>query len=223
MRDTMKQFAVIGLGNFGFYLATRLYERGHEVLAIDIDSKRVQDIKDHVNRAVVAAATDREAMEALGVKDMDAVVVSIGSHLSNSILATLVMKDIGVNYILAKAHSEAHGRTLEKIGALEVLFPERDTALTLAERLDNPNMLDYFPFMEGYSIVQLAPPREFIGKALYQLDLINRYGVQVVAVKELVPERMNMIPTGKFVVKDSDILILLGPNDALEKLRKQTA
>lgn len=217
----MKQFAVIGLGNFGFYLATRLCEKGHEVLAIDMDPKRVQDIRDHVNRAVVADATDREAMEALGLKDMDAVVVSIGSHLSNSILSTLVMKDIGVSYILAKAHSEAHGRALEKIGALEVLFPERDLALTLAERLDNPNMLDYLPFMEGYSIVQFAPPREFIGKALYQLDLINRYGVQVMAVKELVPERMNMIPTAKFVVKDSDILILLGPNDALEKLRKQ--
>ena len=81
-------------------------------------------------------------------------------------------------------------------------------------------MIDYLPFLEGYSIIELAPPRSFIGKELWELDLINRYGVQVVAVKEIIPDRLNLVPTGKFVVKDSDILILMGPNDALEKLRE---
>jgi trk system potassium uptake protein TrkA len=217
----MKQFAVIGLGNFGSFLATHLYGKGHEVLAIDRDQNHVQAIKDHVSQAAVADATDREALEALGIRDMDGAVVCIGTEMNNSILAVLNLKDMGVKRILAKAMNEAHGRILEKVGASEVLFPEKDMAISLAERLHNPSMLDYLPFTVDYSIMELAPPRDFVGKALRELDLINRYGVQVVAIKEVIPDRMNMIPTGQFVVKDSDILILLGPNKALDKLREK--
>lgn len=217
----MKQFAIVGLGNFGYYLATHLYEKGYEVLAIDKNPNRVQEIKDKVTQAVVADATDRKAMEPFGIDQMDAAVVCIGSILSDSILATLNLKDIGVDRVLAKAMSEAHGRILSKIGALEICFPEKDQAISLAERLHNPNMLDYLPFVEGYSIVELAPPREFVGKALHELNLINRYGIQVVAIKEIIVDRVNLIPTGQFVVKDSDILILLGPNEALGKLREK--
>jgi trk system potassium uptake protein TrkA len=151
---------------------------------------------------------------------MDAVVVSIGSVLNSSILATLNVKDVGVKRVVAKAVSNAHGRILQKIGADDIYFPEKDIALTAAQRLDNPNVLDYLPFMEGYSIVELAPPREFIGKTLIELDLINKHGIQVVAVKEMVPENVVMIPTGRFVVKDSDILFLLGPDRALADLQQ---
>lgn len=214
----MKQFAVIGLGNFGYYLAVHLYKKGHEVLAIDKNPKLVQEIKDHVSQAIVADATDRKALEDLELKEMDTAIVCIGSILSNSILATLNLKDIGVNHVLAKALSEAHGRILEKIGASEVVFPEKDLAISLAERLHNPNMIEYLPFVEGYSIIESAPPKGFIGKSLRELNLTNRYGIQVVAIKEIIPDRLNLIPTAKFVVKDSDILILLGPNDALETL-----
>jgi len=214
----MKQFAVIGVGNFGRYLASRLYDKGHEVLAIDRDPGRIQEIKDEVSQAVVADATDRKSMESL-VKDVDAAVVCMGSLLSESILATLNLKDIGVGRIVAKATGEAHGRILQKIGADEVLFPEKDQAVSLAERLHNPNMIEYLPFVEGYSIIHLQPPAGFIGKALRELDLINQYGVQVVAVRERVPDRLNMIPTGTFIVKDGDIMIVLGPNESLDKLR----
>jgi trk system potassium uptake protein TrkA len=216
----MKQFVIIGLGKFGYYLAVHLYEKGHEVLAIDKNPKPVQEIKDQVSQAIVADATDRKVLEALELKEMDTVVVCIGSILSDSILTTLNLKDIGVNYVLAKAMSEAHGRILKKIGASEVIFPEKDLAISLAERLHNPNMLEYLPFVEGYSIIESAPPKEFIGKSLRELDLINRHGIQVVAIKEIIPDRLNLIPTAKFMVKDSDILILLGPNEALETLGK---
>ncbi|MBW1669199.1 MAG: TrkA family potassium uptake protein [Deltaproteobacteria bacterium] len=216
----MKQFAIIGLGNFGYYLATRLYDKGHEVLAIDRDPNRVQEIRDKVSQAVVADATDRKAVEPLGIKQMDAAIICIGSVLSDSILATLNLKEIGVEKVFAKAITEAHGRILQKIGVSEIFFPEKDMALSLAERLENPNMIDYLPFLEDYSIVELAPPKEFIGKALKDLDLINRYGVQVVAVKEIVPDKLNLIPTAQFVLKDSDIMILLGPNDSLAKLKE---
>jgi trk system potassium uptake protein TrkA len=213
-----KQFAVIGLGNFGFYLASALFQKGHEVLGLDVKPRQVQEIRDQVSRAVIADATDPQALKELELEKMDAVVVSIGSVLNNSILATLNVKDMGVKRVVAKAVSEAHGRILQKIGADEVYFPEKDIALTAAQRLDNPNVLDYLSFMEGYSIVELAPPKEFIGKTLIELDLINKYGIQVVAVKEIVPENVVMIPTGRFLVKDSDVLVLLGRDKALTAL-----
>jgi trk system potassium uptake protein TrkA len=216
----MKQFVIVGVGNFGHYLAMHLYKKGHDVLVIDKMPNRVSEIKDNVSQAVVADATDRKALEALGLDKMDAAVVCIGSVLSESILATLNLKDIGLHQVYAKALSEAHSRILQKIGASEIFFPERDQAISLAERLHNPNMLDYLPFLEGYSIIQISPPNRFIGKSLRELNLINRFGVQVVAVKEVVPDRLNLIPTAQFVLKDSDIMILLGPNEALDELRK---
>ena len=216
----MKQFVVIGLGNFGHYLAINLYKKGHEVVAIDKNADRVAEIKDQVSQAVIADATDRKAMEALGLDKMDAAVICIGSVLSESILATLNMKDIGIAQVFAKALSEAHSRILYKIGTSEVFFPEKDQATSLAERLHNPNMLDYFPFLEGYSIIEMSAPDQFVGKSLRDLDLINRFGVQVVAIKELVPDRLNLIPTARCVLKNSDIMILLGPNEAFDKLRK---
>ena len=217
----MKQFAVIGLGRFGSYLATRLYSKGHEVLGIDKNPNRVQEIKDSVSQAVVADSTDRKALEILGVKQMDAAVVCLGSALSDSILSTLNLKEMGVERVLAKATTEAHGRILHMIGASEVFFPERDMAASMAERLHNPNMLEYLPIIEGFSIIELVPPRAFIGKDLRQLDLINRLGVQVVAVKDMETDRLKLIPGAGFVLKGTDIMILLGPNESLDKLREE--
>lgn len=219
----MKQFVIIGLGNFGYYLATRLFEKGHDVLAIDKAPDLVQKIKDSVTQAVVADATDPKAMESLSLEKMDAAVVCIGTDLSASIHSTLNLKDVGVNQIYAKAITEPHGRILRKVGAREILFPEKDLAISLAERLHNPNLLDYLPIFEGYSIIELTPEQDFIGKELKDLDLINKYGVQVIAVKTVFPKQLNMIPTGKYVLQNGDIMILLGPNDALDLLRKKEA
>jgi trk system potassium uptake protein TrkA len=198
----MGQFAVIGMGNFGYYLGRHLYEKGHEVMA------------------VVADATDREALESLGISQVDAAVVCIGTRMQASILATLHLKDLGIKSILAKATSEEHGRILKKVGASEIFFPEKDLAIGVASRLDNPNMLDYLPFIEGYSIVELAPPQEYVGKTLKELDLINRFGIQVIAIKEILPKGLILIARADFKVKDSDALIVLGPNEALEKLKE---
>ncbi|MBL0701033.1 MAG: TrkA family potassium uptake protein [Desulfosarcina sp.] len=216
----MKKFAIIGLGKFGHYLATGLYEKGHEVLALDKNSGSIQAIKDLVSQAVVADATDRHVLELLGIQEMDSVVVCIGSVLSDSILAVFNLKDIGVKNIFAKSISEAHKRILYKVGATEVFFPEKDTAVSLAEKMRNPNMLDYLPFLEGYSIIELAVPNKFIGKSLQELNLINKFGILVIAIKEIVPERLNLIPKGNFILKDSDSMILLGTNEAFEKLKK---
>ncbi len=214
----MKQFGVIGIGNFGYYLATHLYDKGHDVLAIDKSVARIQEIKDRVSQAVVADATDLKAMESLDLHQMDAVIVCIGTMLSHSILATLNMNDLGVKRIYAKALTEPHGRILRKVGASEVLFPERDLAVSLGERLHNPNMLDYLPFLEGYSISIFAPPERFDGKSLRELDLINRFGVQVIAARKKGSGALNVIPTAKYTLAPGDELIVLGPDDALKGL-----
>jgi trk system potassium uptake protein TrkA len=216
----MGQFAVIGVGNFGYYLGRQLYEKGHEVIALDISKGNIQKVKDVVSQAVVADATDREALESLGISHVDAAVVCIGTRMQASILATLHLKELGIQNILAKATSEEHGRILKKVGANEIFFPEKDLALGVASRLDNPNMLDYLPFIEGYSIVEIAPPKYFIGQTLKELDLINRFGIQVIAVKEIIPEGVTLIPKANFQVKDSDVLIILGPDEALERLQE---
>ena len=218
----MKQFAIIGLGNFGYFLATQLYEKGHDVLVIDKNPTPVQDIKDSVSQAVVADATDRKALESLGIKKMDAVIVCTGTVLSDSILIALNLKDMGVSTILAKAISDAHSRILFKLGVSDVFFPERDQAISLSERLHNPNILEYLPFIEGYSIVELAAPKRFVGKTLQELDLRNRYGVQVVAIRELVPDHLNLVPSADSILKESDIMILIGSNKSLDKLRKES-
>ena len=217
----MKQFAIIGLGNFGYYLATHLYEKGHDVLAIDKDPNLVQKIKDHVTQAVVADATDSKTMDSLSIHEMDAAVVCIGTDLSASIHTTLILKDVGARRVYAKAITEPHGRILRKVGAQEILFPEKDLAISLAERLHNPSLLDYLPFFEGYSIIELMPKENFIGKELKELDLINKYGVQVIAIKKVASGKLSMIPTGKHVLKEDEVMILLGPNDGLDLLRQK--
>jgi trk system potassium uptake protein TrkA len=215
----MKQFLVVGLGNFGYYLATHLYKKGHDVMVIDKNSNRVQNIKNQVTQAVVADATDPKVMDELGVKDVDTAVVSIGSVLGNSILAVLNLQEIGIRHIVAKAINDPHKRILEKLGIQEIAFPEKDNAVSMANRLDNSNLIEYLPFLAGYGIIELAVPQSFVGLTLKQIDLTNRYGVQIVAIKELIPEKMQFIPKADFILKSSDILILLGSDKGLEKLK----
>ena len=215
----MKQFLIVGLGNFGFYLATSLFDMGHDVLAIDKNPELVQNIKDKVTRAVVADATDARSIESFSVDDMDTVIVSIGSILSDSVLAVLNLQEAGAKKVMAKAINDPHRRILEKLGVADISFPEKDMALSMAKKLHNPNLIDYLPFTEGYGFIELSVPDQFSGKSLKQANLSNRFGVQVVAIKELVPERMNFIPKADFVLKSSDILILFGPDKGLEKLK----
>jgi trk system potassium uptake protein TrkA len=215
----VKSFAILGIGHFGFYLGWHLYEKGHEVIAVDINKMAVQKIKDKVSLAVVADASERDTLVALGIGGVDTAVVCIGTRMQASILTTLQLKEIGVKNIIAKATSEDYGLILKKIGANQVFFPEKDLAMGLATRLDNPNMLDYVPFMEGYSIVELLPPKPFLGKTLKELDLINRFGIQALAVKGRTPKDLTLIPTAAYRVKESDNLIVLGPDDSLKKLQ----
>lgn len=212
------RFAVIGLGSFGSYLARTLYEKGHEVLVIDKDKDKVEEAKDFSSQAVWMDSADKESLQALGVQDMDVAVVSLGPEMEPSILTVLYLHELGVNRILAKALSPDHGKILEAIGATEVIYPERDMAVRLAQRLSSRNVLEYVPLAENISIQEIVPPEAFIGKKLRDLDLTNRYRVQVIAVRQLVPDRLIFIPGADFVVKDSDVLVVMGEEENIADL-----
>lgn len=215
----MKHFAVIGLGNFGFHAAKALFEDGNEVVAIDEDKSRVQAVDPHSTEAVVLDATDKEALKSLGLDNMDGVIVSTGTKISTSILICLYLQEIGVKKILAKAQDEDHGKILKRVGATEIIHPERDMALRLSRGLSRPNVLDFIPLAEEFDLIQVGPPSEFIGKSLKDINLRAKYNVHIIAIKELVPENFVLVPPASFVIKDSDILIMLGKSEDIRRIK----
>jgi len=215
----MKRFAVIGLGNFGFHTAKALYESGNEVVAIDMDKTRVQAIGSYSTEAIVLNATDKTALRSLGLEDMDAVVVATGTNISNSVLICLYLQEIGVKRILAKAIDEDHETILKRMGAAEIIHPERDIALRVARSLSKPNLLDFVPLAEGFELVEIGPPREFISKSLRQLELRTKYNVFIIAIQETVPENFVFVPPADFILKDSDVLIMLGRTEDIDRIK----
>jgi trk system potassium uptake protein TrkA len=215
----MKKFAVIGLGNFGFHAAKALFEDGNEVLAIDSDKGRVHAIDAYCNEAIVMDATDKEALKALGLENTDGVIVSTGTKISTSILICLHLQEMGVKKILAKALDEDHGKILRRVGATEIIHPERDMAIRVSRGLSRPNVLDFVPLAEDYDLVQVGPPREFIGKNLKELNLRAKYNVHIIAIKELIPDNFLLVPPASFVIKDSDVLIMLGKSADIKKIK----
>lgn len=212
--------AIIGLGQFGASLALELKALGQHVTALDINPKAVARVQDMVNQAVVADATDRATLEELGLDLVESAVVSLGRHLGRSILTTLHLKEMGVNNIVAKAISPEHEKILKRVGASQVVYPERDAAQRLAHSLADPNLLDYLPIGDEFGVIELAPPPALVGKSLAQLELRKNYNVNVIAVRELVPERTRLVLEPDFVIKDSDVLVVAGRSDDLERLRQ---
>lgn len=212
------KFAVIGLGSFGSNVAKTLYESKNEVLVVDKDKEKIEEVKTFVSHAVNMDAADKENLQALGIQDMDVVIVSLGPDMESSILTVLYLHELGAKRIVAKALTEDHAKILDAIGATEVIYPEKDMAMKTARRLRNPNILEYLPLTSGFGIQEIAPSEKFIGKTLKELDLQNRYGIQVIAVKGLIPEKTTYVPKSDFVLKDSDILVIIGEEDNLKKL-----
>ena len=212
------KFAVIGLGSFGHNVAKTLYEKGNEVLAIDMDKEKIEKIKEFASHAIRMDSASKENLKALGIHEMDVVVVCLGPEMEASILTVLFLKEIGARRIVAKALTEDHAKILEATGATEVIFPEKDMAIKTALKLNSPNILEYLPLISGIIIQEIAPPNKFISKSLKELDLRNKYGIQIIAIKELVPEKIIFVPKADFVIKDSDILIIIGEEKKLAKI-----
>jgi trk system potassium uptake protein TrkA len=221
MKTKNKRFAVIGLGHFGAHVARTLFDLGKEVIAIDADEEAVQDIAEFASQAVVADATDRVTLESLGIGEVDAAIVSLGERMDVITLAALHVKELGVPFIAVKALSEEHGRILQALGIHEVIHPEKDRAIRLANRLARVDVVDFLPLLSGYSLIEVKAPPEFVGKTLRELALRNTLKVQIVAIqtREKGKPTVKIVPRADDVIREGDLLILLGEDHDLDRIR----
>jgi trk system potassium uptake protein TrkA len=217
-----ERFAVIGLGHFGFFALRALYESGKDVIAIDLDSNAVRAAAEFARDAVTADATDPAALVSLGMAEVDVAILSLGERMDIISLAALHLKEIGVPYIAVKALSEEHGRILKALGVHEVVHPEKDSATRLAHRLARQDVLEYLPLLPGYSIVEIKAPAEFIGKSLRELALRNRLEVQLIALHRGsgAERQIKIVPRAEDIIEEGDLLILLGEDRDLDRLRE---
>lgn len=214
----MKRAVVIGLGIFGFNVAKNLYGSGFEVITIDKNKEMIQKIRDYCTKAILADGTDKQVMEMIGIQEDDVVIVSFGEDLAASSLITLHLRELKVKHIIVKAPNEDHKRVLEKVGATEVIIPERDIADKVARSLISPNVLDFIPLTEDFTISEVVPPTSFYGKTIGDLHLRSRYHIEVIAIREVLPGRLTMVPRADFVIKDSDILVIIGRQKDIQKI-----
>ena len=219
---TKRTFAVIGLGRFGFAIATTLTELGHEVIGIDSDEERVARISDYVAQAVQLDATDEKALRASGIQDVDVAVISIGERIDSSLLVVMLVKELGIPTIIAKATTALHGRILEKLGVSRAVFPERDMAIRVAHSLVVPNVLDYIELSRDFSIVETPAPRAFVGRTLRDLALRTSYGLTLIAIKRAAPAGQDKVtiiaPLAEDRIETGDVLSLLGSTERLSEL-----
>lgn len=215
----MKRVVVIGLGIFGSQLARQLYESGIEVVAIDKNRDVVQRIKDHSTKPVLADATDKDVLESIGIDAKDTVVISFGEDLSASTLLTLYLKEMKVKEIIVKVPNEDYKRILLKVGASEAIIPEREMANKVARSIISPNVLEYLPISEDYTICELAPPSAFIGKSLVELDLRKKYNLQVIAIRDVLSGKLQLVPQASAVIKDSDVMVIIGREEDIHKIK----
>jgi trk system potassium uptake protein TrkA len=215
----MRRVVVIGLGIFGFNIAKDLYENGIEVIAIDKNKEVIQKIRNFSTKAVLADGTDKEVIDSIGMQEDDVAIISFGEDLAASTLITLHLKEMKVKHIIVKAPNEEHKHVLEKVGATEVIIPEKEMADKVAKSLISPNVLDYLPLSKDYTICELVPPASFMGKTIGDLHLRRKHHIEVIAVREILPDRLTMVPRADFIVKDSDVLVVIGKEEDIQKIK----
>ena len=212
-----KQFAVIGMGRFGRATAKSLAALGHEVLAVDRSEERINDIAPHVTHALILDVTDETAMGELGLSNFDTVVVAIGNALQASIMAVVLAKENGAKHVVAKALDDMHAKVLQKVGADQIIMPERDMGARLAQRLVSKNIVDFIELSDDYGFTEMLLPAKWVGKNLRQLDLRAKYGANVVAVCGK-GGKMNISPAADAPLSEGDRLIIIAPNGVMEKI-----
>jgi trk system potassium uptake protein TrkA len=211
-----KQYAVLGLGRFGSSVALTLADAGCEVLAVDSDEEKVQELADHVTYAVTADVTEPGVLESLSVSNIDIAVVGIAGNMEDSILATIMTKEAGAGYVIAKAMSEIHGTILAKVGADKVIYPERDSGIRLAKNLVSGNFMEFFALSDTYSIVELKVPGTWVGKSLRELDLRKNLGINMIGVMMEGKTVVNVDP--ETPLEKSWTAIVVGDNRDLQRL-----
>lgn len=211
-----KNVIVLGIGRFGEATATKLYEKGIYVTAVDNNYKKIEKIANNVSSAIQADITEEVAMKSLGISNYDIAIIATGTDLEASIQATLICKDSGVKEVIAKAISKSHARILTKIGADKIVFPELDTGERLAKMISGKNILDLNQFSSDYSLCEVKAKKEWIGKTLKQLDFRNKYKVNVIAFKRYQKMFLDFDPD--LPIEKEDSLIVIGSNENADKL-----
>jgi len=214
----MKSYMVIGLGRFGSEAARRLCQLGCEVLAVDTCSDLVQVLSNDVTHAAVADGRDKGVLRALGASNFDCAIVAIGDSLSDSVLTTMNLKELGVPKVVCKAHDETHRQVLKKLGADQIVIPEQEQAYRLARSLSSQNVLDYIELSEDYGIIDLPAPNSWAGKNLRDLNVRAKLGVNILAVKR--ENKINVSPAADYVICQGDIVVILGDTAALKAVQK---
>ena len=216
----MKSYVVIGLGRFGTELATRLYDSGEEVMVIDTDEQQIDKIADRVTRAVAADARDLDVLRKLGVENFDRAVIAVGTDLAASALITMNLKTLNVPFIMCKAHDDTYREILERLGADQVIIPEREVADKLALSLTHAGIMEYIELSSEFGIVEMEPIPEWVGKTIRELELRSRYGFNVIAVRTD-EDSIRIMPNIDTPISDNEILVMLGRYDMFENLKKK--
>jgi trk system potassium uptake protein TrkA len=227
----MQKYAVIGLGNFGSHIVKSMKEYGSTITGIDIDHERLTLAKDYLSHAVTGDATDAAFLNSLALKDLDGVVVSVGARISIAILIIMTLREMGVKRILACAYSENDCLVLDRMGVTDVIFPERETAARLGKTLAMRNVLDYVPLAGEYVVMNIHPPRSFVGKNIRDLQIGARFQCQILGIKYLqgndrwnpeAPEWENMkiAPTANDVIPEHSVLLFLGRKSDLQRIQQ---
>jgi trk system potassium uptake protein TrkA len=212
------QFVVVGLGRFGSSLAKELVEIGHEVFGIDKNQEIVQDMSNLLTHVAVADCTDEESLRVLGVRNFDCGVVAIGDDIQSSIMTAILLKDLGIKKVVAKALSELHGRVLEKIGVDKVVYPERDMGKRVANQLVSPNLLDYIELSKEYTIAEIVVPRNLHGQSLQELNPRAKYGCSILAINK--PAGVIVAPSAKDILAEKDVMVVIGTNEHMDKFQE---
>ena len=214
----MKSYFIIGLGLFGQALARQLCKLGADVLAMDMSSQLVQQVAADVTHAVVGDAKDKEVLRALGAKDFDCAVIAIGDDLATSVLVAMNLMELGVPYIVCKAHDETHRKVLEKLGVNRVVIPEQENAQRLGRSLHSHNVLEYIELSEDYGILEVPAPKGWTGKSIRDLNIRAKLGINIIAVES--GRKTNVSPSADYTIQPDDILVVLGDSYSLEELQK---
>lgn len=217
-----RTFAVIGLGRFGSAVATTLADLGHEVIGIDASAEVVRELADRGVQTLQMDVTDERALRAAGIHAVDVAIVSIGENLEASLIVVMLVKELGIPTIVAKATTPLHGRILEKLGVSRVIFPEREMAIRTAHSLVVANLVDYIELSPDFCIVEVPAPGEFVGKSVKDLQIRNRFGLNLIAIRRhgaTGGDSTNVAPTAEDRINDGDILALLGSNVDVAKLQ----
>ena len=217
----MRQFAVFGLGIFGSSIAIALHEQGFIVLGVDIEEEPVKELAGKITEVVQADTTDEKVLEALGVRNFDVAIVSIGNDIQSSVLTTLAVKELGIPLVISRAINEMHGKILHKIGADRVIFPEQDTAIRVAKTLAFPYAIRSEELFPGHNIIESQVPPSLYGLTLARAQLRTRYGITVIAIKR--EESYLVSPNATETLSKGDIIYILGSEQQLKKFFREMA